>query len=131
MRVFVCLVQLALLAAIGCVTVPNLDAGPTATPVLQDRTDCGEILGTAFRSSAERDWFTENCSAWARDTLGPVVTAASANGGQPAPTTTPTSEDVRCAQMRGKPYENADARAWFLANCTPSGARTNAGGPSP
>jgi hypothetical protein len=131
MRVFVCLVQLALLAAIGCVTVPNLDAGPTATPVLQDRTDCGEILGTAFRSSAERDWFTEHGSAWARDTLGPVVTAASANGGQPAPTTTPTSEDVRCAQMRGKPYENADARAWFLANCTPLGARTNAGGPSP
>jgi hypothetical protein len=131
MRIFVGLVQLALLAAIGCMSVPNLDAGPTPTPVLQDRTDCGEILGTAFRSSAERDWFTENCSAWARDTLGPVVAAAPANGGQPAATATPTSEEARCAQMRGKPYENPEARAWFLANCEASGARTTAGGPSP
>jgi hypothetical protein len=52
----------------GCVKLgesselPLAAVEPTAVP--PDRTDCGEILGTAFRSDNERQWFMDNCSKW-------------------------------------------------------------------
>lgn len=72
MRILAPLAFVLITAVTGCATVSTLDHQPTATPQLSDRSDCGEILGTAFRSEDERSWFTENCSAWADTTLGEV-----------------------------------------------------------
>ena len=103
----------------GCVKVSRLDVIPSPTAIPPDRTDCAEYFGTAFRSETERQWFTENCSAWERATLGAVQAAPPA--APVAPTPVPEArpgEDPRCAQMRGQPYANDADRAWFLANCT-------------
>jgi len=35
---------------------------PTPTP-LPDRTSCAEIMGTAYRSAAEREWYIQNCTS--------------------------------------------------------------------
>ena len=71
MRVLPALALLAMtFIATGCLAVSQLDHSLTPTPVLEDRADCGQILGTAFRSDAEQAWFAENCSAWTGTTLG-------------------------------------------------------------
>jgi hypothetical protein len=116
----------ALLSA-GCVKVSELEVIPSPTPIPPDRGDCAEYFGTAFRSETERQWFTENCSAWDRATLGVVQPAppAAPVAPAPAPTARP-AEDPRCAQMRGQPYANDADRAWFLANCTGNAARNSA-----
>jgi hypothetical protein len=57
-------------AASGCLAVSHIDHVATTTPTPPDRTDCGEILGSAFRSEAEQAWFRDNCSKWADGTLG-------------------------------------------------------------
>jgi hypothetical protein len=134
-----------LVASTGCIAVSELEHVPTPTPQPPDRTDCGEILGSAFRSDSERQWFTQNCSAWAETTLGPVevpVESASparearadappgdsrpdqANGRgnveqQPADAQQqpPANNSDRCNQMRGRPYDNPADREWYLQNC--------------
>jgi hypothetical protein len=78
--------QAVALAATGCLAVSNLDHIATPTPTPPDRTDCGEILGTAFRSNAEQAWFMANCSKWAETTLGEVT---------PAPRAPETTADPR------------------------------------
>jgi sortase (surface protein transpeptidase) len=40
---------------------PAAPVAPTAT-VLADRSDCGTIRGTDYRSNSERDWFQKNCT---------------------------------------------------------------------
>jgi hypothetical protein len=126
---------LTLALATGCITVSEFDADPEPTPMPPDRTDCGEIFGSAFRSQSERDWFVANCSAWEQATLGAIEPAPPAAPGAPtgAPAQAPAApaqpppptpvENPTCAQMRGQPYANAADRAWFLANCTGAGAQ--------
>lgn len=76
----------------------------------QDRTDCREIFGTAFRSEYERQWFQENCSQWPLVRLPeapPPSPSGQASAGQPP----------ECERLRGRPYESREQREWFLANC--------------
>jgi hypothetical protein len=84
MRILAPLALVLITAVTGCATVPTLEHGPTPTPQLSDRNDCGEILGSAFRSSDERAWFTDNCSAWADTTLGEVKLETSSQSSQSA-----------------------------------------------
>ena len=74
-----------------------------------DRTDCQAIYGTSFRSDAERDWFTSNCTQWPyfNPTPAPQAAASIANY---VPTQT-------CDQIRGKPYSSEGQHQWYLANC--------------
>jgi hypothetical protein len=88
--------------------LPLAAVEPTAVP--PDRIDCGEILGTAFRSENERQWFMDNCSKWPLVKV-PDETAPPAQAAQ-AP-----AEPADCAQIRGKPYESAQQRTWYLQNC--------------
>lgn len=44
----------------GNISTP-LPPRPTAT-TLADRTSCGEIRGTEYRSEAERQWFRQKCT---------------------------------------------------------------------
>jgi hypothetical protein len=127
------LVAVVSLLAGGCVAIPTLSVQTTTTPEPEsDRTDCGAILGTAFRSSEEQAWFWQNCSAWSQTTLGPVsVEPASQPQAAPMPAGTPTTQPgptpvarqlsqadlARCNGMRGRPYANTADRDWFLQNC--------------
>jgi hypothetical protein len=116
----------------GCVKLgesselPLAAVEPTAVP--PDRTDCGEILGTAFRSDNERQWFMDNCSKW------PLVKVPDEPDTSTA--TTP-SEPPECAQIRGKPYESAQQRNFYLQNCNqnqpnqPANSNTQAQQPTP
>jgi hypothetical protein len=148
MRIVAALVlQAVVFAAVGCLTVSNLEHVPTPAPVPPDRQDCGEILGTAFRSSAEQAWFTENCSAWAATTLGRVEIPIQPTGQQPDGSRNSRANDLnlqdrdgedddernrddrdrdrpqdeddvrRCDQLRGRPYQQPGDREWFLQNC--------------
>jgi hypothetical protein len=65
----------ALAAANTAVPTPAATPQPTAT-VPADRTDCSAIRGTDYRSSAERDWYNQNCTGTA---------ASSGGGGAPSP----------------------------------------------
>lgn len=119
---------IAVAFATGCISVSEFNADPEPTPMPPDRTDCGEVFGSAFRSQHERDWFVANCSAWEQATLGAIEPAPPAAPGAPTgapaqPPTPPAGENPRCAQMRGQPYANAADRTWFLANCTGAGAQ--------
>jgi hypothetical protein len=84
----------------------------------EDRQDCGEIYGTAFRSQNERKWYEEKCSKWplVKVDQGPVSFAQSA------------PEPDECRQIRGKPYENDDQRRWYLANCMGNSTQQAQGG---
>ena len=115
------LLLFAVLLSVGCVKVSELEVIPSPTPVPPDRADCAESFGTAFRSETERQWYTENCSAWDRATLGVVQAAPPAAPVAPVPSPSPQprpNENPRCTQMRGQPYASDADRAWFLANCT-------------
>ena len=65
-----------------------------ATPTvvaLADRTDCGAIRGTEYRSTSEQDWFKKNCGAGSSNTAsassgGGTNTGASNTGGTTAST---------------------------------------------
>ena len=121
--------SIAALSSVACVKVSEFEVLPSPTPQLPDRTDCGEILDSVFRSESERAWFDENCSEWSRATLGVVQAAPPAAPVAPteAPVAPPApaqnqsppqrAEDPRCTQMRGQPYNSAADRAWFLSNC--------------
>jgi hypothetical protein len=133
MRGLALVALIQLLTATGCLTVSTLDHEPTPTPQIEDREDCGEILGTAFHSESERDWFTENCSGWAQATLGRVASGTSLqapsapskqddvemNDDRSGPERRPDEDNdpARCARMRGQSYESTSDRDWFLNNC--------------
>src|SRR5512146_2245538 len=148
--VLLCLPLVALLT-LGCLAPSNYQQIPSPTATTPDRTDCRQILGTAFRSEAEEAWFATNCSSWAPATLGRVDEASGAgeppssqagSDTRPSPTTAPAvaviqngaeSNPQRCAQLQDKPYASADERVWFLANClaTPSTSTQSPDGPGP
>lgn len=107
---------LAVLLCAGCVKLGESSELPLAavqpTQVPPDRISCNEVLGTAFRSSTEREWFADNCSKW------PLVKVADElQGGGPA---APSNEPPECAAIRGKPYESNQQRTWYLQNCNPN-----------
>ncbi|HEX5370331.1 MAG TPA: hypothetical protein VFY10_13025 [Dehalococcoidia bacterium] len=128
MLVLLCLPMVAFLA-VGCLAPSNYQQIPPPTPTAPDRTDCGQILGTAFRSEAEEAWFSTNCSAWEPQTLGRVADASgssppAAASASPTAATQPEAgigpsgpNAQRCDQLRGQPYSSSDDHAWFLANC--------------
>jgi hypothetical protein len=92
-----------------------LDEGPVLTPDEPENAeanteDCSAILGKAFASVEQRQWFIDNCSDWPQRDV-PEVSDVDA---RPTPVQTDTPE---CAAMRGKPYESSEQRQWFLANC--------------
>jgi hypothetical protein len=97
----------------GCVKLGESSELPLAavepTPLPPDRIACQEILGTAFRSDNERNWFIENCSKW------PLVKVADEGPGAPPPPA--STEPPECAAIRGKPYESSQQRTWYLQNC--------------
>lgn len=107
---------LAVLLCAGCAKLGETKELPLAvtepTPIPYDRINCDEILGTVFRSPAERTFFEENCSKW------PAVVV----GDEPAPSATaaPRNEPAECAAIRGKPYESNAQRTFFLQNCSQS-----------
>jgi hypothetical protein len=68
---------------------------------------CGQLLGKAFDSAEERQWFDENCSQW------PTVKVPQSPAQAPAQ----RQETADCARLRGRPYESDDQRNWYLANC--------------
>jgi hypothetical protein len=113
----------------GCVKLGESSELPLAavqaTPLPPDRINCGEILGTAFRSDNERQWFMDNCSKW------PLVKVAD----EPAPgqTGAPSApaEPPECAQIRGKPYESSQQRQWYLQNCNQNAAPRTGGAATP
>ena len=110
---------IALLLCTGCIKLgesselPRSAVEPTAVPA--DRISCQEILGTAFRSENERNWYIENCSKWP---LVRVADEAAAPPGAPPA----NNEPPECAAIRGKPYESNQQRNWYLQNCNQNGA---------
>ena len=75
---------------------PRVTPAPSSdapTPIADDgnRTDCGAIKGTAYRSDEERSWYLANCVA------------------------TPNRAD--CDKIRGTKYLSNTERNWYLATC--------------
>jgi hypothetical protein len=71
-------------------SILSFTAVPAATTVpgaLGDRTSCDQIRGTAYRSEAERIWFTANCQA--SPTPTPAGSAASVTSTPEPPAVTP------------------------------------------
>jgi len=111
------------LSVIGCgvsvssYTPPADPSSSGATVAGGVRSDCGAILGTAFRSPEERDWYNGNCSHWPLtkfgDTAAPLGPVAAG-----------------CAAMAGKPYSSPDARGWFLQNCSGPNAQAAQANPN-
>jgi hypothetical protein len=89
-----------------------LDEGPVLQPSEAESSDealaeeCDNVLGKAFISPEQRQWFIENCSTW------PQRDVPEAAGVEEMQDDTP-----ECAEMRGKPYESPEQRTWFLTNC--------------
>lgn len=126
-RLVSAVVLLALVAlAVGCVTVgdaaPELPLLQDPTP-MPDRSDCGEIQGTVFRSNDERSWYEENCNQW--PPVSVPQSPARTSGSRPA-----SSEPSECAAIRGKPYESNDQRRWYLDNCMGNQNRSSNPNPS-
>jgi hypothetical protein len=141
----------AALAGLACLTTPPAPQPPlshVAPMPTEDRSNCGEIYGTAFRSEAERAWFIANCSSW------PLVRVADAPPGPPpgAPVNgqqqpnrsgqalSPVAPGDRgsCDEIRGTAYRSTTERTWYLANCggqpstpvqVPGSAQLQAGAP--
>jgi hypothetical protein len=100
------LFSLACVVELGDAT-PALPSDDKAAP-RENRTDCGEIQGTAFRSQDERQWYEENCNQWPPVSV-PQTPAQRAERAPPEP--------PECAGMRGRPYQSDEQRRWYLANC--------------
>jgi hypothetical protein len=108
------LVALALGAIFSLACAVELGDASTALPVDEEaetpanRTDCAEILGTAFRSQEERQWYEENCNQWPPVSV-PQTPAQTAQRAAPEP--------PECAGIRGRPYQSDEQRRWYLSNC--------------
>lgn len=110
-----------LMLTTGCLAVSEMAHVPSPTPAPQARADCGEIMGTAFRSDAEREWFSKECSAWTDRTLGAVTPTPKpeASATPPANRNDDTHRLVRerCDRMRGQLYDSREQRVWYQQNC--------------
>src|SRR5215213_7861982 len=104
-----------MLLCAGCVKLGESSELPLAavqaTVPPGDRISCQEILGTAFRSDNEREWFMTNCSKW------PLVKVADEPAAGSVPAANAPKEPPECAAIRGKPYESNQQRTWYLQNC--------------
>ena len=60
----------------------NIEAEP------ENRTDCGAVQGTEYRSKEERSWFLDQCTF-----------------------------RTNCAEVEGTAYRNTQERVWFLKHC--------------
>lgn len=116
-----------MLVCAGCVKLGESSELPLtvteATPTPVDRISCAEILGTAYRSDNERQWFMENCSKW------PLVNVPDEPSVAAPPPAAAPNEPAECAQIRGKPYESGQQRAWYLQNCNQGSAPPSAQAP--
>jgi len=101
------------LALAACAFKPEPVSGgqPDVEVGSGDRTDCKTIYGTSFRSDAERDWFSSNCTEWPY--FNPTPTPQ-AQGAASIANYLPTQT---CDQIRGKPYTSEGQHQWYLANC--------------
>ena len=131
------LLQAALIVAVASCTAvsvlepPGFEPTPTPAPP-PDRTDCGQILDSVFRSDNERTWFADNCSSWPeREDTRVTAAQASLQAGTRPPEPTPRREPQECATVRGQPYASSEQRAWFLANCLGSPPADTARPPQP
>jgi hypothetical protein len=73
------------------IAVPDIPTAlPTETPPPEeDRTECGDIRGTQYRSAAERAWYEKNCGAPSQPPGSTVNTPAPVQpNSPPAPTST-------------------------------------------
>ena len=61
-------------------------APPPAPAALPDRTSCGEIAGTPYRSETERQWYLDHCT-------GGTAPQPTASSGSPPPATGFTAEE--------------------------------------
>jgi len=109
---------LAILALTASLGIACLDESPVLKPSEAESDEariqeCREILGKAFASPEQRQWFIDNCSSWPQRDVPETVAS---DAPSPVPNDTP-----ECAAMRGKPYESAEQRQWFLANCIKNG----------
>jgi hypothetical protein len=106
-------------AACSSYEPPKRDASALSKLETGARQDCNAMMGTAFRSPEERQWFEQNCSRWPAVALAqvPAAAPAPAPGQQPVNVRTIQGDSPECAAMRGKPYDNEQARTWFLQNC--------------
>jgi hypothetical protein len=107
---------LVALSGAACLDEGEVLTGPAGAEEEAQETQmqCEAILGKAFASADERQWFIDNCSRWE----APQPQAAPAQQPPQAPV---SREPEECAQIRGRQYESQQQRAWFLQNCT--GAR--------
>src|SRR5262245_11008517 len=123
-RARIALALLVLLTPVLTACAAQLSAGPGSDRSQpSDRTDCGAIMGTAFQSESERQWFLDNCSKWP---LLDIADPPDAGSAQQQP-----QIDPACAAMRGKPYANDDDRRWYLQNCQGQPGLTQPNQPSP
>jgi hypothetical protein len=129
LRGWLALSVLISLVCLGCISRSSAvyETAIETPPVdMSDRADCGEILGTAFRSEDERLWFDENCSTWAPETVS--AEAAEGGGGRDdEEEDRDEDEDGKnredCSDIRGTSYRSADERDWYRENC--QGGRNN------
>jgi hypothetical protein len=82
---------------------------PTPVPALEDRTECAEIYGTAFRSHTEQAWYSETCSEWP---LVIVEQTPLRSGSESA-----VAHRTDCDQIRGTTYRSVAERAWYFEHC--------------
>ena len=116
---------LAAVSAMSLFGLACLGEGPVLQPSEANGDEeiaeqCDNVLGKAFASPEQRQWFIDNCSSWP---LRDVPEAAAAVEALP-------NDSPECAQMRGKPYESQEQRTWFLANCVhgPAGVQQTISG---
>jgi hypothetical protein len=132
--VLLVLLPLAVLAA-ACSSYepPKRDASALSKLETGARQDCNAMMGTAFRSTEERQWFEQNCSRWPAVAVAQIPAAAPRP--QPGAPNVIQGDKPECAAMRGKPYANEQDRTWFLQNCirpeAPAPAGAPAGAPQP
>jgi hypothetical protein len=92
----------------------------TSQPPAEDRSNCDEILGTAFRSDDERRWYSENCSSWSA-AVGYVPEPSTRAPSGPTPAereqVDPGPEGRTCNQIRGTLYRSSAERDWYLRSC--------------
>jgi hypothetical protein len=122
-----------MLLAVSCAGTTGLPLVVAPTQPPGDREDCAEILDTAFRSDAEREWFAANCSAWpvVNDPLSRPGAAQARRSRQDEPRQQAPAqqESPDCQRIRGHPYESDAQRVWFLSNCVTNGPIPSGDGP--
>jgi hypothetical protein len=100
--------------SLACITEGAVLTPPTPAPEddASVQAECSDILGRAFVSAEQRQWFIENCSRW------PQLDVPQTPARQ-------FEDTPECAAIRGRPYESQQQRQWFLNNCLGNGQQNN------